>query len=168
MKRQLAAILFVVGGAFAGGAGAQEYRLDALTIDHPFARATPPGATTGGVYFTIVNRGAGADKLVGASSPIAGAAEVHTMAMEGKLMRMRATGTLAIPRGATVALRPGGVHVMLLNLKRPLVAGEAIPMRLTFEKAGTIEVAAAVVPIGAEAGRGADRDPRAAPGAPGK
>ena len=162
LKRPLGAILFALCGAFAGFADAQEYRLAALTIDHPFARATPPGATSGGVYFAIVNRGADADNLVSASSPVAGGAEVHTMTMEGTLMRMRPYGPLAIPRGATVALRPGGVHVMLLNLKRPLVAGETIPLRLTFEKAGTIEVAAAVIPFAPGAGRPADRDPHAA------
>ena len=70
------------------------------------------------------------------------------MAMDGNVMRMRATGALPVPAGGTLTLAPGGYHVMLLDLKRPLVAGDKVPLRLTFEKAGTIEVTVNVEAMG--------------------
>jgi periplasmic copper chaperone A len=138
---------FVAGVALAvlaGVAGAHDYTLKDLLIDHPSARPTPPGARVGGAYFTLENRGRAADRLVRVDSPVAGSAELHSMAMEGNLMKMRPIVALDIPAGAKVALAPGGYHVMLVDLKRPLVAGEAFPLRLTFERAGTIEVSARI------------------------
>ena len=137
MKRLFPPLLWLL---VAGAAGAHEYRIDALTIDHPFARATPPGARAGGAFFTIENRGQGADKLVRASSPVSASAEIHTMAMEGNVMRMRAIPFLEVPARSTVAFRPGGYHLMLLDLKRPLKQGEKVPVTLTFEKAGSIDI----------------------------
>jgi copper(I)-binding protein len=130
-------------GAFcfvAGVAGAHDYRIDSLTIDHPFARATPPGARIGGAFFTIKNSGAKADKLIAVASPAAATAEIHSMAMEGNVMRMHPVVALDVPPGSTVALRPGGFHLMLFDLKQPLKAGDVVPLTLTFEKAGAIVV----------------------------
>lgn len=123
---------------------AHDYTLKDLRINHPSARPTPPGARVGGVYFAIENRGRDSDRLVRVDTPVAGVAELHSMAMEGNLMKMRALRTLDVPAGATVALGPGGYHIMLMDLKQPLVAGQTIPVRLTFERAGTIEVVAQV------------------------
>jgi periplasmic copper chaperone A len=130
--------------ACAASASAQSYTRDALRIDHPYARPTPPGARTGGAYLTIENRGGTADRLIGVATPVAGAAEIHSMTMDGNVMRMRAVGAVDIPPHAITALKPGGYHVMLLDLKRPLAAGETVPLSLTFEKAGTIDVTARV------------------------
>jgi len=129
-------------------ASAADYRVGALSIGAPFARATPPGARTGGAYFTVDNGGTADDRLVAVSSPAAAQAEIHTMTMDAGVMRMRALTGLAVPAGGKVTLSPGGNHVMLLDLKRPLVAGEKVPLVLTFEKAGTVEVAVAVTALG--------------------
>ncbi|MEP6678781.1 MAG: copper chaperone PCu(A)C, partial [Betaproteobacteria bacterium] len=134
-----------LAGALAGGAAAaHDFALKELRVGHPYARATPPGARAGGAYFTVENRGAQDDRLIAVASPVAAAAEIHSMAMEGNVMRMRAAGAIDLPAGARIALQPGGFHVMLLDLKRPLVAGERIPLTLTFERAGALEVILAV------------------------
>jgi copper(I)-binding protein len=121
----------------------------AIRVDHPYARATPPGARTGGAFFVLVNSAAGADRLVAASSPAARAVELHQMAMEGGVMKMRAIPAIEIPAGGRVELKPGGYHVMLVDLKQPLKAGDRIPMTLTFERAGTLDVVVPVEAMGA-------------------
>ncbi|MBL8592466.1 MAG: DUF1775 domain-containing protein [Devosia sp.] len=113
----------------------------ALEISNGFSRATLPNAPVGGGYVTITNTGAEADRLVGAASPVAGVAQIHEMKMEGDLMKMNeAPDGVEIPAGATVALKPGGLHIMFMQLKQPLVQGTRIPLTLTFEKAGSVEV----------------------------
>jgi periplasmic copper chaperone A len=125
-------------------ATAQSSARDSLRIEHPYARPTPPGARTGGAYLTIDNRGNEPDRLLRVATPAAGAAEIHSMTMEGNVMRMRAVAAVEIPARATTALKPGGYHVMLMDLKQPLVAGETLPLSLTFAKAGRIDVTARV------------------------
>ncbi|HEY3179017.1 MAG TPA: copper chaperone PCu(A)C [Casimicrobiaceae bacterium] len=125
----------------AGSALADDYTLKNLRINHPYARATPAGARVGGVYFTIDNAGNESDRLLRVETPVAGAAEIHSMTMDGNLMRMRQIAALDIPAHSKATLSPGGYHVMLVDLKLPLAAGEMIPLKLTFEKAGTIEIA---------------------------
>jgi copper(I)-binding protein len=128
---------------------AGDYELKSLAIAHPFARATPPGATAGGVFLTIRNDGKQADRLLRAASPVAGLVELHEMAMDGGVMKMRALAGIDVKPGATVELAPGGLHVMLEELKRPLKQGERIPLRLTFEHAGTVEIMVDVEAMGA-------------------
>lgn len=123
---------------------AHDYTLGNLRIAHPYARPTPPGARTGGAYFTIVNGGDAADRLVRVESPASQNAEVHSMTMDGNIMRMRAVPALDIPAGAKVTLSPGGYHVMLVGLTRMLAPGDKVPLTLTFEKAGSVEVTADV------------------------
>lgn len=130
---------------------AREYALGNLRIAHPNARPTPPGARTGGAYLTIENAGKEPDRLLRAASPAAGAVEIHSMTMEGGMMRMRAIPALDIPPGRTVVLASGGYHVMLLDLKHPLAVGDKVPLTLTFEKAGAIDVEADVEAAGAGA-----------------
>lgn len=132
------------GTAFAAG-----YDLKSLHIDQAFTRATPPAAQVAGAFLTIDNRGKDADRLVGASSPVAGLVEIHEMAMEGGVMKMRAVKGIDLPPGAKVQLKPGGYHVMLESLKQPLKAGDSIPLTLRFEKAGSIEIKVAVEAMGA-------------------
>lgn len=147
LARLASFFLTVVAVALSIGAApvhARDYALRDLRIEHPYAIATPPGARTGGAYFTIHNNGAGADRLVHVSSPVAKSAEVHSMTMDGSVMRMRAVPALDIPAGGSVTLRPGGYHVMLMGLAHPLTAGGSVSLTLTFEKAGTIDVVADV------------------------
>jgi copper(I)-binding protein len=124
---------------------AATWRLGDLTISEAYSRATLPNAPVGGGFLTITNTGAEEDRLIGASSEAAGHMEVHEMAMQGEVMRMRQLPDgLPIPSGETVVLKPGGYHLMLMELKRPLVEGETVPVTLTFEKAGSIEIPFAV------------------------
>jgi copper(I)-binding protein len=146
--RTLAAIALAV--LWAGAAGAHDYKLGTLEIGHPWARATPPTAPAGGGYMTITNKGTDPDRLVSVKSPAAGMVQVHEMKMEGNVMRMRELeGGLAIPPGATVALAPGGLHLMMMGLKVPLKQGERVPVTLVFEKAGTIDVELVIAAMGA-------------------
>jgi hypothetical protein len=134
----------------AAPAVAHDYKLGALEIDQPWARATPPTAPTGGGYLSVKNTGTTPDRLMSASSPAAGAVQVHQMKMEGSIMRMRELdGPLEIKPGETVTLAPGGLHLMMLGLKEPLKQGENVPLTLVFEKAGKVDVELAVVAMGA-------------------
>ncbi len=127
---------------------AQDAKLGALTITHAYARATVPGQPAGGAFLTIANAGAD-DKLVAASTDVAKNAELHTMSMDGDVMRMRQVDAIALPAGKTVELKPGNFHVMLTGLKSPLKAGERFPLTLKFEKAGEARVEVIVEAAGA-------------------
>jgi periplasmic copper chaperone A len=118
---------------------AHDYKLGALSIEHPWARPTLPGQGVGGAYLGIHNRGSAPDRLLGASMPAA-MVEVHEMRMEGEVMRMREIGALDLPAGKSVTLSPGGLHLMLMGLKAPLKLGDKPVLKLRFEKAGEIEV----------------------------
>ncbi len=120
---------------------AHEYKLGNLEIIHPQARATLPNAPVSGGYMTIKNNGDTADRLVSASVDFAGKTEIHEMAMENDVMKMRQLADgLEIPAGGEVVLKPGGYHVMFMQLGEQLKEGEKRKATLTFEKAGTIEV----------------------------
>lgn len=119
----------------------QETKLKDLLIDSPYARATVVNQRTGGAYVTIENKGKLADKLVGASSPVAKSVEIHTMTMDGNVMKMREVGHIDIPATGRVEMKPGdGFHLMLMGLQQPLKAGDSFPMTLVFEKSGKAEV----------------------------
>jgi copper(I)-binding protein len=134
---------------------AHDYRIGDLKIDHPWARATPGGARVAGGYMTITNTGKEPDRLIGGSAVPAGIFEVHEMKMEGNVMRMRALSNgLEIKPGQTVELKPGGLHVMFIDLKSPLKEGDSIKGTLVFKKAGTIEVEYKVEARGASGGHG--------------
>jgi copper(I)-binding protein len=132
---------------------AQDYVLKSLKIDQPYARATPPGAKTGGVFFTVENRGDIGDTLIRASSPIAGAIELHQMAVDAGIMKMRAIPAVEVKPGGKLELKPGGYHLMLFDLKQPLQKGDKFPLTLTFARAGALELSVVVedmgMPIGA-------------------
>lgn len=122
-------------------------------VAEAWARATPPGAATGAVYFVLTGGDAG-DRLLGASSPVAERAELHMTTMSDGMMRMRALENLRLAPGETVRFEPGGRHVMLIGLKQPLHEGDAVPLTLTFERAGTIEVQVEVRSAAADHGVG--------------
>jgi periplasmic copper chaperone A len=136
--------------AWSGGALAHSYKLGSLEIGHPWARATPPTAPTGGGFLTVTNTGTTPDRLISVKSAAAETVQVHEMKMEGNVMRMREiSGGLEIAPGATVTLAPGGLHIMMMGLKAPLKQGDKVPVTLVFEKAGSINVELAVVALGA-------------------
>ena len=152
-EERLGIAVFAFALLFAGlhGALAHEFKLGDLEIDHPWSRATPPGAQVAGGYMTIINHGSDADRLVSISSDISGKAEVHAMTVKDGVMTMRPVeGGLEIPAGATVALKPGAFHVMFLDLKTPPQQGKTFPATLTFEKAGSVDVEFAVEGMGGQ------------------
>lgn len=102
-----------------------------------WARATARGQTSGAIYVTIVNRGGADDRLLGVTTARTGTAMIHATETLDGVARMRMVGALPIPAKATVALAPGGTHVMLDGMTAPLVVGEKIELTLRFEKAGT-------------------------------
>lgn len=126
-----------------------EYKVGTLTIHHPWTKATAPGAKVAGGYVEFVNAGTEADRLLGGSFAEAERFEIHEMTMEGDVMKMaEVAGGLPIPAGETVALKPGGYHIMLMGLKRALTEGEKIAGTLQFERAGTVQVEFKVEPMG--------------------
>jgi periplasmic copper chaperone A len=135
---------------FAGAASAHEYTAGSLTIEHPWTRAMPPGAQVGGGFLIITNSGDQADRLVGISSPRAETGQVHEMSMQDGVMKMRhLEDGLEIPAGASIALKPGGYHVMFMGVGEGFKEGEMIPAVLVFEKAGEVPVEFLVGPVGA-------------------
>jgi copper(I)-binding protein len=138
--------------ALSVSAHAHEYELGSLHIGHPYARATVPGQPSGGAFLSIENKGKEADKLIGVSSPAAKSAEIHTMAMDGNVMKMREVGEIALPPASTVDMTPGhGYHIMLMGLAQPLKAGDKFPLTLTFQKAGKVEVSVYVTDLSGKA-----------------
>lgn len=133
--------VFMLAALVALGAQAQ------TTVAEPWVRGTVPQQKATGLFANITSAKGG--KLVSASSPVAGVVEIHEMAMEGTMMKMRALPTgLDLPAGKAVALKPGGYHVMLMDLKQQLKVGETVPVTLVIEGADksreTIEVKAPV------------------------
>jgi copper(I)-binding protein len=129
---------------------ASDYKVSALEISQPWARATPPSAPAGGGFLKITNTGSTPDRLVSASSPVADLVQVHEMKMDGSVMRMREVEKgLEIPAGGSVTLAPGGYHLMMMGLKAPFKQGASVPVTLVFEKAGKIDVELAVEAMGA-------------------
>ena len=116
------------------------------TVQDPWVRATVPQQKATGLFARITSAAGG--RIVGASSPLAGVVEIHEMAMDGNVMKMRAVPALELPAGKPVELKPGGYHVMLMDLKQQLKAGDTVSVSLVVERAGgqreTVEVSAPV------------------------
>jgi len=110
-----------------------------VKVEQPWARPTVEGQMAGGAFLKIQNQG-GADRLLAASSSAAGMVQLHSMAMDGNVMKMREVEAIELPAGKTVELKPGGLHIMLMGLKAPLKAGSSVPLTLKFEKAGAVTV----------------------------
>lgn len=138
-----------LGAVFSLQGNAHEYTLGSIRIVHPWARATVPGAQTGGAYLKLENSGAD-DKLVSVNGNVSAGSELHTTSMNGNVMTMQKLDKgLAVPAGKTVELKPGGTHIMLVELKAPLKEGTTFPLKLRFEKAGEITVDVKVSGLGA-------------------
>lgn len=131
--------------ALCASAAAHDYQAGTIHIDHPYARATVPGQPAGGAYLTLENRGQNADRLLAAASPAAKKTEIHTMSMVGNVMKMRQVDGIELAPAAKVVMKPGdGYHLMLIGLKQQLKVGDTLPLTLTFEKAGKVEVSVQV------------------------
>jgi len=117
----------------------------ALLLNDVWGTPTPGGRDISAGYVEIVNGTDAEDRLIGASSPRAERMEIHEMIMDGDVMRMRAVeGGLAVAAGETVALAPGGAHLMFFGVTQPFAAGETIPVTLSFANAGDVQVALSV------------------------
>jgi copper(I)-binding protein len=121
-----------------------------VSIENAWARATPPGAKIAAGYLTIRNAG-GADRLVSASSPAAEKVETHVSLKDGDVSRMRPVKGYDVPAKGKLELIPGGMHLMLVNVRAPLKEGDKLPLVLKFEKAGEIRTELSVRPLGASA-----------------
>ncbi|MBI1251991.1 MAG: copper chaperone PCu(A)C [Alphaproteobacteria bacterium] len=139
--RVLMAAGIAVGAAFASSlfaareASARDFRLGDIVIDQPIALPTARAGASTSVFLTFINHG-GADRLIAASSVAAERAEIRAPGAP--------TGGLALPAHRSVQLRPGGAHILLIGLSGPLAAGDGVPVRLQFERAGLIEIVATV------------------------
>jgi copper(I)-binding protein len=154
--KMLAAAL--VAAACVANAAAHEYKVQDLLVDHPWSRATPQGAKVGSGYLVIRNNGKSADRLVSVSSPNAGKVEIHQMTTTGGVMKMRPVeGGIAVQPGKTVELKPGGYHLMFMDLPAPFKQGDKIPATLEFEKAGKVDVEFNVEARGGKAHKGHGR-----------
>ena len=132
----LLATAFVAGSAIASD---DEVKIGALKIEDAKARATVPAQKMSGGFMKIENKG-GADKLLAASSSVSKTMELHTMSMEGNVMKMREIKGIDIPANGKVELKSGGLHLMFIDLKEQLKPGSTIKVKLKFEKAGEVEV----------------------------
>jgi copper(I)-binding protein len=118
----------LIAALAAGSAFAQTA---AVKVEGAWARASVPGQKGTGAFMKLTAKDGA--RLVGASSPVAGVTEVHEMKMEGDVMKMRAVPALELPAGKPVELKPGGYHVMLLDLKAPLAKDTVVPITLVFK-----------------------------------
>jgi periplasmic copper chaperone A len=138
MKKLLLAFALCAG--LGSAAFAQTGPAASLGIAHAWARATAATAKTGAAYLTITNKGTNDDRLIGVASPVAAKAELHTSQMDNNVMRMRPLEAVEVKAGGKAELKPGGMHIMLVDLKAPLKVGDKFPLTLHFEKAGAIEI----------------------------
>jgi periplasmic copper chaperone A len=142
---KLRSLLVVAAMFFSAQSFAHEYRIGDMYIDHPYARASMPGQTSGGAYLTLENKSSSADSLVSVKTTAANLVEMHTMSMENNVMRMREISSIDLKPGEKITMQPGkSYHLMLLGLKAPLKAGDKLPLTLIFKKAGKVELAVSV------------------------
>lgn len=147
MRSLLLALALFIG--LAGIAQAQSSSDGSIEIVAPWARATAASVPTGGAFLTIINKGATDDRLVSASTPVAGMAEPHLTLDDNGVSKMVPVPAIEVKAGQKVALAPGGYHIMLKDLKAPLVEGQSFPLTLVFDKAGKIDVMVKVGKAGA-------------------
>jgi copper(I)-binding protein len=131
---------------------AHEYTLAGIKVVHPWTRATPPGATTAVAYLKLANSGSAPIRLIGGSTPVAQRVEIHSMSMDGGVMRMRPMPGLDIAPGTTLELKAGGLHLMLVGLNRQLMPEEMVPLSLMFADGTKISIELYVEEMGAGAG----------------
>ena len=151
------AIAAALAALLAAPVRADDVKAGDLVITQAWSRATPSGAKVAGGYLTVENKGAAADRLIGGSGDVAGRVEIHEMAVDNGVMKMRPLDKgLDIAPGKTVKLAPGGYHLMLMDLKSQLKQGDKVPVTLQFEKAGKVTLSLDVQGVGAQAPAGHD------------
>ena len=119
---------------------AAEITASALVVEQAWARATTPSTKTGATYLTVRNTGSEPDSILSMETPVAGQALAHQTRLEGDVSRMSEAGPLSVPLGGALEMKPGGTHIMLMDLKGGLKLGQQFPLTITFEKAGKVEV----------------------------
>ena len=128
---------------------AEDVKAGDLVITQAWSRQTPSGAKVAGGYLTIENKGTTADTLLSGSGDVAGRVEIHEMAMDGGVMKMRPVPNgVEIKPGQTVEFKPGGFHIMMMGLKQPLEVGKTIKATLVFEKAGSVDIEYQIQSVG--------------------
>ena len=150
---------FFLVAVLSAPASAQHYTQGDVSVHRPWSRELPPVAPNGAAYFQVENGGSESVRIVGASSPVADRAELHTHEMDGGVMKMRHVRAVEVPAKGTASFAPGGLHVMLIGLKKPLVAGESFPLILEFDMAGTIDLTVEVTRDGPTDHGGHEHEP---------
>ena len=138
-SKALVTMYAAVGIALCSSVMAQNTSVGSIKVENAYTRATAPGQQVAGGFLKIENKGA-ADQLVSASSSVAGEVQLHEMTMDGNVMKMRQVKDIPVPANGSVELKPGGLHLMFMNIKAPLAAGETVTVKLKFAKAGEVEV----------------------------
>ncbi|WP_263588862.1 copper chaperone PCu(A)C [Sphingopyxis sp. GC21] len=134
----------IAGTALADG------RQTGLSVQHAWSRETAAGQAVGGGFLTITNSGSRDERLLSGTTPVAAEVQLHTMTMDGGVMRMRqVTDGIAIPAKGSVELKPGSYHIMFMGLRRQLRQGERFPVALRFQRAGSVTVQFTVQPVAA-------------------
>lgn len=136
LNKSLSSLLLSVLTLASGLALAQSVSAP-IEVSNAWVRSTVPGQMGTGAFMKITAKAG--TQLVGVSSPVAGVGEVHEMKMDGDIMKMRAMPALDLPAGKTVELKPGGYHVMLMDLKQPLLKDSKVPLTLTFKDAKGVQ-----------------------------
>ena len=141
-------LLIAAAAIAAVPAAAHDYTAGDVAIAHPWTRAAGANGN-GAAFMQLRNTGAQPDRLISASTPAARTVELHTMTRDGDVMRMRPVQDIPVPAGDTVALQPGGFHIMMIGLTAPMNQGGRVPLTLRFERAGEVQVELAVEAAGA-------------------
>lgn len=139
-------MLMLAGTLVLGFVTAASAQTATIEVQHAWARAS--AGKSGAVYLTIRNTGPAEDRLLAAATPAAGKAQLHTETEENGVMKMRPVKSITVKANGETILKPGGMHVMLIGLTQPLVAGTSFPLTLTFEQAGKIDVTVVVEKAG--------------------
>lgn len=137
MKKFFWLLLGIICIPFASAIAAES---GAVQVETPWARESPPAAANGAAYMTLINTGQETDRLLSASGDVANTIELHTHLLENNVMKMRKIDAIEVAPGEPTMLRPGGLHIMLIGLKKPLVVNQTFPLTLKFEKAGETSV----------------------------
>jgi periplasmic copper chaperone A len=145
----IAVLLLSACPASAQDSSAREFRAGNIVVSNPWSRATPKGAKVGAGYMVIENKGAIPDRLVGGSVEAATGFEIHDTVVEDGVMRMRQLAGLELPPGEPVEVKPGGRHIMFVDLGYPLAAGQKAKGELRFERAGRLAIEFEVIGMGA-------------------
>jgi copper(I)-binding protein len=130
-------------------AWASSFRVGDIIVSDPWSRPSPPSSSVGSVYLTLRNVGRNPDRLIGVRTPRAASAGIHETVRRNGMVEMNTLSEVALPPGSSVEVKPGGLHIMLIGLTRPLTAGAEFPLTLVFAGAGPLVVTVRIL-AGAE------------------